>query len=224
MPTPAPVSPNGELDALNDVIFPALEEALKRRQYRLQQAFRATGTTPKQQRAEAAHEKLRKLVYKLAYVCREIDHWDKQEPVGMGKDVDVFLEGLLEEILVRVEPAEDEEGDEKWWIERMKENEQRNDFYCNSPEMSLAFRAFVWAAVELGPCGDEIKSIRKYPKMKRYAQVFTPSCFEQKKLIGACQVYMLSFICLAIVDTFSSAKRIALLESKFCLLWTSEIA
>ena len=113
MPTPAPASPNGELDALNDVIFPALEEALKRRQYRLQQAFRATGTTPKQQRAEAAHEKLRKLVYKLAYVCREIDHWDKQEPVGMGKDVDVFLEGLLEEILVRVEPAEDEEGDEK---------------------------------------------------------------------------------------------------------------
>jgi serine/threonine-protein kinase 24/25/MST4 len=113
MPTPAPASPNGELDALNDVIFPALEEALKRRQYRLQQAFRASGTTPKQQRAEAAHEKLRKLVYKLAYVCREIDHWDKQEPVGMGKDVDVFLEGLLEEILVRVEPAEDEEGDEK---------------------------------------------------------------------------------------------------------------
>ncbi|PMD24859.1 Pkinase-domain-containing protein [Hyaloscypha hepaticicola] len=113
MPAPAPASPNGELDALNDVIFPALEEALKRRQYRLQQAFRATGTTPKQQRAEAAHEKLRKLVYKLAYVCREIDHWDKQEPVGMGKDVDVFLEGLLEEILVRVEPAEDDEGDEK---------------------------------------------------------------------------------------------------------------
>ncbi|PMD39827.1 Ste20-like serine/threonine protein kinase-like protein [Hyaloscypha variabilis F] len=113
MPSPAPASPNGELDALNDVIFPALEEALKRRQYRLQLAFRATGTTPKQQRAEAAHEKLRKLVYKLAHVCREIDHWDKQEPVGMGKDVDVFLEGLLEEILVRVEPAEDDEGDEK---------------------------------------------------------------------------------------------------------------
>jgi serine/threonine-protein kinase 24/25/MST4 len=109
MPSPAPASPNGELDALNDVIFPALEEALKRRQFRLQQAFRQTGTTPKQQRAQAAHEKVRKLVYKLAHVCKEIDHWDKQEPVGMGKDVDVFLEGLLEEILVRVEPADDEE-------------------------------------------------------------------------------------------------------------------
>jgi serine/threonine-protein kinase 24/25/MST4 len=112
MPSPAPASPNGELDALNDVIFPALEEALKRRQFRLQLAFRNSGSpgpTPKQQRAQAAHEKLRKLVYKLAHICKEIDQWDKQEPVGMGKDVDVFLEGLLEEILVRVEPAEDDE-------------------------------------------------------------------------------------------------------------------
>ncbi|EKD15506.1 ste20-like serine/threonine-protein [Drepanopeziza brunnea f. sp. 'multigermtubi' MB_m1] len=114
MPSPAATSPNGELDALNDVIFPALEEALKRRQYHLQQMFRNSGgTTPKQQRAQAAHEKLRKLVYKLAHVCKEIDYFDKQEPVGMGKDVDVFLEGLLEEILVRVEPADDEDVGER---------------------------------------------------------------------------------------------------------------
>ncbi|RDW67829.1 hypothetical protein BP6252_09225 [Coleophoma cylindrospora] len=111
MPDRAPSGSDGELDALNDVIFPALEEALKRRQFRLQQACRAAGPTPKQQRAQAAHEKLRKLVFKLAHVCKEIDHWDKQEPVGMGKDVDVFLEGLLEEILVRVEPADEEEGE-----------------------------------------------------------------------------------------------------------------
>ncbi|KAF6841009.1 ste ste20 ysk protein kinase [Colletotrichum musicola] len=120
-PSPAPSNPNGELDALNDVIFPALEEALKRRQIRLQQAFRpqpgssspaaAVGqVTPKQQRAEAAHEKLRKLVYKLAHVCKEIDHYDKAEPVGMGRDVGTFLEGLLEEILVRVEPLDEEEA------------------------------------------------------------------------------------------------------------------
>jgi serine/threonine-protein kinase 24/25/MST4 len=111
MPSPAPASPSGELDALNDVIFPALEEALKRRQIRLQMTFSKGGSTtqtPAQQRAQAAHEKLRKLVYKLAHVCKEIDHWDKQEPVGMGKDVDVFLEGLLEEILVRVEPADED--------------------------------------------------------------------------------------------------------------------
>lgn len=110
-PAPAPSNPNGDLDALNDVIFPALEEALKRRQIRLQQVFRSSSSsTPKQQRAEASHEKIRKLVYKLAHVCKEIDHYDKSEPVGMGKDVSTFLEGLLEEILVRVEPLDEEEG------------------------------------------------------------------------------------------------------------------
>ncbi|KAJ9157913.1 Serine/threonine-protein kinase svkA [Pleurostoma richardsiae] len=135
-PSPAPANPNGDLDALNDVIFPALEEALKRRQIRLQQLYRgaapgpsgsssstsgtnnssgaASGTvgapTPKQQRAEAAHEKIRKLVYKLAYVCKEIDHYDKAEPVGMGREVGTFLEGLLEEILVRVEPLDEEDA------------------------------------------------------------------------------------------------------------------
>lgn len=112
-PSPAPANPNGELDALNDVIFPALEEALKRRQIRLQQVFRPSqniaAMTLQQQRAELAHEKLRKLVYKLAHVCKEIDHYDKAEPVGMGRDVGSFLEGLLEEILVRVEPLDEDE-------------------------------------------------------------------------------------------------------------------
>ncbi|TPX16162.1 uncharacterized protein E0L32_004157 [Thyridium curvatum] len=117
-PSPAPANPNGELDALNDVIFPALEEALKRRQIRLgggggggteEQQGPAPAPTPRQQRAEAAHEKIRRLVYKLAHVCKEIDHYDKAEPVGMGKDVGTFLEGLLEEILVRVEPLDEDE-------------------------------------------------------------------------------------------------------------------
>ena len=97
------------------MIFPALEEALKRRQIRLQQLYRPepgfpAAPTPSQQRAEAAHDKIRKLVYKLAHVCKEIDHYDKAEPVGMGKDVSAFLEGLLEEILVRVEPLDEDEG------------------------------------------------------------------------------------------------------------------
>ncbi len=118
-PTPAPSNPDADLDALNDVIFPALEEALKRRQIHLQQLARpdllAPGlppppVTPRQQRAEAAHEKIRKLVYKLAHVCKEIDHFDKAEPVGMGREVGTFLEGLLEEILVRVEPLDEEGG------------------------------------------------------------------------------------------------------------------
>jgi serine/threonine-protein kinase 24/25/MST4 len=114
-PSPAAANVNGELDALNDVIFPALEEALKRRQIRLQQLYKVgaqPGGAPvsaKQQRAEASHEKVRKLVYKLAHVCKELDHYDKAEPVGMGRDVGSFLEGLLEEILVRVEPLDEEE-------------------------------------------------------------------------------------------------------------------
>lgn len=110
-PPPAPASPNGELDALNDVIFPALEEALKRRQINLQQIYRNEKViTPQRQRAEAAHDKIRKHVYKLANLCKEIDRLDKSEPVGMGKDVGTFLEGLLEEILVRVEPLDEEEA------------------------------------------------------------------------------------------------------------------
>ncbi|OIW34358.1 hypothetical protein CONLIGDRAFT_552146, partial [Coniochaeta ligniaria NRRL 30616] len=129
-PSPSPQNPNGDLDALNDVIFPALEEALKRRQIRLQQQLLQSQQqqsqthfsrsnlgltptapmTPRQQRAEAAHEKIRRLVYKLAHVCKEIDQFDKAEPVGMGKEVGTFLEGLLEEILVRVEPLDEEEG------------------------------------------------------------------------------------------------------------------
>ncbi|KAI0878966.1 kinase-like domain-containing protein [Hypoxylon argillaceum] len=109
-PSPAPANPNGELDALNDVIFPALEEALKRRQIRLQQLYRNERiVTPQRQRAEAAHDKIRKHVYKLANVCKELDRLDKAEPVGMGKDVGTFLEGLLEEILVRVEPLDEED-------------------------------------------------------------------------------------------------------------------
>lgn len=112
-PSPAPPNPSGELDALNDVIFPALEEALKRRQMRLQHVYKpgplSAQTTPKQLRAEATHEKVRKTVYKLANLCKEIDRLDKEEPVGMGRDVGSFLEGLLEEILVRVEPLDEEE-------------------------------------------------------------------------------------------------------------------
>lgn len=105
-PTPALVSHNGELDALNDVIFPALEEALKRRQIRLQSLQQEQKSDSSA--TEIAHDKIRNLVYKLAHVCKEIDQVDKAAPVGMGKDVGTFLEGLLEEILVRVEPLDEE--------------------------------------------------------------------------------------------------------------------
>jgi serine/threonine-protein kinase 24/25/MST4 len=114
-PSPAPPNPSGDADALNDVIFPALEEALKRRQIRLQALLQNRvngagdgGLTPSQQRAEQAHKHLRTLVYQLAHVCKAIDQYDKLEPVGMGPDAGSFLEGLLAEILARVEPLDEE--------------------------------------------------------------------------------------------------------------------
>lgn len=113
-PSPAPESADGELDALNHVIFPALEEALKRREVHLQRWLRRTAAgspiaTPKTQRVQAGHERIRRLVFKIANQFKEIDRIDREERVGMGKEVDVFLEGLLEEVLVRVEPLEEEE-------------------------------------------------------------------------------------------------------------------
>lgn len=46
---------------------------------------------------------------KAAGVFGEIERWDDEAPVGMGGDVSAFLEGFLEEVLVRVEPAGDDE-------------------------------------------------------------------------------------------------------------------
>ena len=107
--------PNAELTALSGVLVPALEAALQRRTYCLNTALRnakstdETGTQESAQRRQYAHEKLKKLVIKAAGVFSEIEKWDNQAPVGMGGDVNAFLEGFLEEVLVRVE-AEDEEG------------------------------------------------------------------------------------------------------------------
>ena len=109
-------SPNGELTALSGVIVPALEAALQRRMYHLNASL-SRGNTSKVTNGDAidelalkrqyAHEKLRKLIIKAAGVFAEIERWDNEAPVGMGGDVNAFLEGFLEEILVRVE-AEDE--------------------------------------------------------------------------------------------------------------------
>jgi len=102
-----------ELTALNGVIVPALEAALQRRTYNLNaltRGGRPSGPAAQelQQRRLHAHEKLKKLVIKAAGVFSEIERWDNEAPVGMGDEVNAFLEGYLEEVLVRVE-AEDEE-------------------------------------------------------------------------------------------------------------------
>ena len=105
---------NDELTALNSVMIPALEAALHRRSYMLKELSKSKPATQAavelQQRRHQSHERLRKLVVKAAGVFYEIQKWDQEAPVGMGGEVNEFLEGFLEEILVRVEAADDEPG------------------------------------------------------------------------------------------------------------------
>jgi len=107
---------NGGLTALSGVIVPALEAALQRRTYHFNatlprstrpSATEGSGNDDLSTKSQYAHEKLKKLVIKTAGVFAEIEKWDNEAPVGMGGDVHAFLEGFLEEVLVRVE-AEDE--------------------------------------------------------------------------------------------------------------------
>jgi serine/threonine-protein kinase 24/25/MST4 len=101
-----------DLTALNSVILPALEAALHRRTYMLKELTKtrptSTAAAELQQRRAQAHEKVRKLVVKAAGVFAEIQKWDESTPVGMGGEVTEFLEGFLEEVLVRVEAEEDD--------------------------------------------------------------------------------------------------------------------
>ncbi|KAL8809064.1 MAG: hypothetical protein Q9223_003456 [Gallowayella weberi] len=110
-----PVPPaNAEITALNGVVVPALEAALQRRTYVLNTILSAkharsnVSSSEQQRKQQYAHDKLKRLVVKAAGVFSEIEKWDNEAPVGMGGEVNAFLEGFLEEILVRVE-AEDED-------------------------------------------------------------------------------------------------------------------
>ncbi|KAJ9645140.1 Serine/threonine-protein kinase PAK 6 [Coniosporium tulheliwenetii] len=108
-----------EITALTGVVIPALEAALYRRTKNLNAVQKSSSLshsssssrTPAdrdlQHRRAQAHENVRRLVGKATKIFAEIDHWDNQQPVGMGDEVQGFLEGFLEEVLVRVE-AEDE--------------------------------------------------------------------------------------------------------------------
>ncbi|MCJ1464700.1 putative protein serine/threonine kinase [Pseudocyphellaria aurata] len=122
-----PTDQNSELTALNGVVIPALEAALQRRTYSLNAALKSTSSAPSGSASTTktngagnmsaeeltrkrllAHDKLDRLVIKAAGVFAEIEKWDNEAPVGMGGGVGAFLEGFLEEVLVRVE-AEDED-------------------------------------------------------------------------------------------------------------------
>lgn len=103
-----------ELTALNSVLVPALEAAMHRRTYMLKELARTSKLSPSaaaemhQQRVQT-HERVRKLAAKAAGVFYELQKCDEECPVGMGGGVTEFLEGFLEEILVRVEAADETE-------------------------------------------------------------------------------------------------------------------
>ncbi len=109
---------NAEITALNGVIVPALEAALQRRTYSLNSTLRSssnniynagTGGTDSDELVRK-HEKIKRLVFKVAGVFAEIEKWDNEAPVEMGGGVGAFLEGFLEEVLVRVDDGEDYVG------------------------------------------------------------------------------------------------------------------
>jgi serine/threonine-protein kinase 24/25/MST4 len=114
-----PVFPKAEegapQTALYDVLIPALRASLTRSQEIADETLgrdyqpRAHDTAQANRLYEhrALHEKMAQLAVKVAETFVEIDKLDKQLPVGMGRGVDHFLEGFLEEILVRVESEEE---------------------------------------------------------------------------------------------------------------------
>lgn len=109
---------NKEPTASSAVLIPALRAALERRTHILNESLKEnadkarTATIAeldamdqKDQKRKKAHEKLRKYVMKAAGVFAEIEKWDREEQVGMGGEVQEFMEGFLEEILYRVDDS-----------------------------------------------------------------------------------------------------------------------
>lgn len=115
--TPAsPTTPPAEITALSGVVVPALEAALNRRAYHVnlrnkQESAHALrdpqGFMERRKLRQECHENVRRLVGELVERFGELDRWDERGEVGMGGEVAGFLEGFLEEVLVRVEPADD---------------------------------------------------------------------------------------------------------------------
>lgn len=113
-----PSANQAEITALTGVVVPALEAALSRRTYHLNlmnkqdaasaQAMRDPDSylRRKKERQEC-HDNVKRLVGRISDQFKELDQWDENGEVGMGGEVAGFLEGFLEEILVRVEPADD---------------------------------------------------------------------------------------------------------------------
>ncbi|KAH5511056.1 hypothetical protein HBI31_030350 [Parastagonospora nodorum] len=105
-----------DITALDGVVIPALEAALSRRAYQLnlknklesaQSLDDPQGFVERRKRRQDCHDHVRQLVKEISERFKELDDWDERGEVGMGGEVAGFLEGFLEEVLVRVEPADD---------------------------------------------------------------------------------------------------------------------
>ena len=110
---PSQTADRGDITALSGVVLPALEAALRRRTYHLNAALRNQNDGSEQfmalqQRRQAAHDKVKKHVYKAANIFKDIEMWDSRAPVGMGGEINGFLEGFLEEMLVRIDAEEED--------------------------------------------------------------------------------------------------------------------
>lgn len=111
-PSAPAAAPPADMTALGDVVVPAFQAALRRRQYQLSELHQRSNAvsgssaeaTETRRRQMEAQDSIKKLVNKVLRLVTDIEQWDRWAPVGMGPDVTSFLEGVLEEILVRVEP------------------------------------------------------------------------------------------------------------------------
>lgn len=99
------------LTALTSVVLPALDSSLRRRTHVVREITNPMNqhhiTAAQQRHMVETHEKIRKLVSRVAATFEEIQRLDESSQVGMGGGVREFLEGMLEEVLVRVEVGED---------------------------------------------------------------------------------------------------------------------
>lgn len=98
-----------EMTALSGVVLPALQAAVSRRAYQLSLAHQkriGNESLQLRQRQMEAQESIKRLASKAARLFTDMDQWDSWAPVGMGEEVGTFLEGFLEEVLVRVEPED----------------------------------------------------------------------------------------------------------------------
>jgi len=107
-PPLSPTDRNQDLTALSSVILPALDSSLRRRTHMLNALATTSNMSPVQHKKYAdSHEKVRKLVIRAAQAFQDIQRLDEETTVGMGGGVREFLEGFLEEILVRVEAGDE---------------------------------------------------------------------------------------------------------------------